>query len=87
MPIYNTVKEATDATAAKMSILFVPAKFFLGAAKEALEAGIKLLVSIPEHVPVRDTLDELARYVEPSLDAQKRLIALARRPAISWPEL
>ncbi len=57
VPIYNTVKEATDATAAKMSILFVPAKFFLGAAKEALEAGIKLLVSIPEHVPVRDTLE------------------------------
>ena len=57
VPIYNTVKEATDATAAKMSILFVPAKFFLGAAKEALEAGIKLLVSIPEHVPIRDTLE------------------------------
>ncbi len=57
VPIYNTVKEATAATAAKMSILFVPAKFFLGAAKEALEAGIKLLVSIPEHVPVRDTLE------------------------------
>ena len=57
VPIHNTVKEATDATAAKISILFVPAKFFLGAAKEALEAGIKLLVSIPEHVPVRDTLE------------------------------
>jgi len=56
VPIYNTVKEAVTATGSKISIVFVPAKFFLGAAKEALEAGIKLLVAIPEHVPVRDTM-------------------------------
>lgn len=59
VPIYNTVKEAVDATGAKISIMFVPAKFFLGAAKEALEAGIKLLVAIPEHVPIRDTMQVL----------------------------
>ncbi|MEC4848652.1 MAG: CoA-binding protein [Nitrosarchaeum sp.] len=59
IPIYNTVKEAVDASGAKISIIFVPAKFFLGAAKEALEAGIKLLVAIPEHVPVRDTMEVL----------------------------
>lgn len=57
VPIYNTVKEAVDASDAKISIIFVPAKFFLGAAKEALEAGIKLLVAIPEHVPIRDTME------------------------------
>ena len=59
VPIYNTVKEAVDVSGAKISIIFVPAKFFLGAAKEALEAGIKLLVAIPEHVPVRDTMELL----------------------------
>jgi len=59
VPIYNTVKEAVDTSGAKISIIFVPAKFFLGAAKEALEAGIKLLVAIPEHVPVRDTMQVL----------------------------
>lgn len=59
VPVYNKVKEAVDATGAKISIVFVPAKFFLQAAKEALEAGIKLLVAIPEHVPVRDTLETL----------------------------
>jgi succinyl-CoA synthetase alpha subunit len=48
-----------DTSGAKISIIFVPAKFFLGAAKEALEAGIKLLVAIPEHVPVRDTMELL----------------------------
>jgi len=56
VPIYETGKEAVDKTGAKISIMFVPAKFFLGAAKDALEAGIKLLVAIPEHVPVQDTM-------------------------------
>ena len=59
VPIYENVKDAVDATNAKISIMFVPAKFFLGAAKEALEAGIKLLVAIPEHVPVRDTMEAI----------------------------
>ncbi len=63
VPIFNSVQEAVDATGAKISIIYVPAKFFLGAAREALNAGIKLLVAIPEHVPVRDTLEviELAK--------------------------
>jgi succinyl-CoA synthetase alpha subunit len=56
VPIYETVKEAVDTTGAKISIMFVPAKFFLGAAKDALDAGIKLLIAIPEHVPVQDTM-------------------------------
>jgi len=56
VPIYETVKEAVDKTGAKISIMFVPAKFFLGAAKDALDAGIKLLIAIPEHVPVQDTM-------------------------------
>jgi succinyl-CoA synthetase alpha subunit len=62
-PIYNTVKEAVDATGAKISVVFVPAKFFLEAAIEALEAGIKLLIAIPEHVPIRDSMKtiELAK--------------------------
>ena len=40
VPIYNTMKEAVDATGAEISIVFVPARFFLGAAKDALQAGI-----------------------------------------------
>jgi succinyl-CoA synthetase alpha subunit len=56
VPIYETMKEAVAATGAKISIVFVPAKFFLSAAVEALEAGIKLLIAIPEHVPIKDAL-------------------------------
>ena len=82
VPIYNTMQEAVDATNAKISILFVPAKFFLGAAKEALEAGIKLLVAIPEHVPIRDTMETLA------LAEQKGAIVIGpNTPGIMIPEL
>jgi succinyl-CoA synthetase alpha subunit len=56
VPIYNSVKDAVAATGAKISVVFVPAKFFLDAAVEALEAGIKLLIAIPEHVPIRDSM-------------------------------
>ena len=63
IPIYNTAKEAVELTGAKISVVFVPAKFFLSAAIEALEAGIKLFIAIPEHVPIRDALTilDLAR--------------------------
>jgi len=59
VPIYNSVKEAVDATGANISIIYTPAKFFLSAAKDALDSGIKLLVAIPEHVPIRDTLEAI----------------------------
>ena len=66
VPIYDTVKEAVDVSGAQIAILFVPAKFFLNAAIEALNAGIKLLVAIPEHVPIRDTMEviELVKQKE-----------------------
>jgi succinyl-CoA synthetase alpha subunit len=55
-PVYNTMAEAVRATGAQVSGIFVPAPFFLKAAMDALDAGIKLLVAIPEHVPVRDSM-------------------------------
>jgi succinyl-CoA synthetase alpha subunit len=55
-PVYNNVAEAVGASGAKISGIFVPAPFFLDAAKDALDNGIKLLVAIPEHVPIRDSI-------------------------------
>ncbi len=82
VPIYNTMKEAVDATDAKISIIFVPAKFFLAAAKDALNAGIKLLVAIPEHVPIRDTMETLA------LAKEKGAVVIGpNTPGIMIPEL
>lgn len=58
-PVYNDVAEAVGASGAKISGIFVPAPFFLDAAKDALDNGIKLLVAIPEHVPIRDSIKVL----------------------------
>jgi len=57
IPLYDTAREAISATGAEIVANFVPARHFLGSAREALEAGARLLVAIPEHVPVRDTLE------------------------------
>lgn len=58
-PVYDTVADAVKATGAQISGIFVPAPFFLKAATEALDSGIKLLVAIPEHVPIRDSIKVL----------------------------
>ena len=55
-PVYNTMSEAVKATAAQISGIFVPAPFFLKAAIEAIDSGIKLLVAIPEHIPIIDSI-------------------------------
>jgi succinyl-CoA synthetase alpha subunit len=56
VPVYNTMTEAVKATGAQVSGIFVPAPFFLKAAIEALDNGIKLLVAIPEHIPIMDAI-------------------------------
>jgi succinyl-CoA synthetase alpha subunit len=56
IPVYNTMEEATKSTGAIISGIFVPAPFFYNAAKEAIDNGIKLIVAIPEHVPVIDSI-------------------------------
>ncbi len=57
IPVYNTVRSALEKHEANASILFVPSNLAKGAALEAIEAGIKLVVIIPEHVPLLDTLE------------------------------
>jgi succinyl-CoA synthetase alpha subunit len=59
IPVYNSVAKAVEASGARISGVFVPAPFFLDAAKDALDNGIKLLVAIPEHVPIRDSIKVL----------------------------
>jgi succinyl-CoA synthetase alpha subunit len=56
IPVYNSVGKAVKASGARISGVFVPANFFLDAAKEALDNGIKLLVAIPEHIPIKDSI-------------------------------
>lgn len=64
VPVYDSVSDALKEKKSKSSILFVPAQNFLSAALEALNSGIKLIVAITEHVPIRDTLIMLEKAKE-----------------------
>jgi len=61
VPVYNTVEEAVKKHGANASIIFVPARFAADAALEALEGGLKTIVIITEHVPVKDAIEVMAR--------------------------
>jgi succinyl-CoA synthetase alpha subunit len=61
VPVYNTVQEAVlGAGPIDVSVLFVPAPRVRNAALEAIESGIRLLIVIPDRVPVYDVIEMLA---------------------------
>ncbi|MBW2066878.1 MAG: succinate--CoA ligase subunit alpha [Deltaproteobacteria bacterium] len=56
LPVFDSVQEAVDATGATASVFFVPAPFVLDAFYETVDAGVTLIVVVPEHVPVHDVM-------------------------------
>src|SRR6184192_4853658 len=56
IPIYGTVKEARDATAATVSVIYVPPPGAAAAIDEAVDAELDLVVCITEGIPVRDMI-------------------------------
>jgi succinyl-CoA synthetase alpha subunit len=54
VPVFNTVRDAVEATQCDTSIIFVPAPVAAEAILEAIEAGITLIICITEGIPVRD---------------------------------
>jgi succinyl-CoA synthetase alpha subunit len=54
LPVFNTVRDAVAATGADVSVIFVPPSFAADAILEAADAGIKLIVTITEGIPVAD---------------------------------
>jgi succinyl-CoA synthetase alpha subunit len=56
LPVFNSVAEAVKETGANASVFFVPAAFVLDAFMETVDAGVKLIVIVPEHIPVRDVM-------------------------------
>ena len=61
VPVYDTVREAAEAHDANASIIFVPAPFAAEAAFEAMEAGLKTIVIITEHIPIKDAIQVIAK--------------------------
>lgn len=57
LPVFNTVKDAVEATGAEASVIYVPAPFCKDSILEAANAGIKLVVCITEGIPTMDMLE------------------------------
>jgi succinyl-CoA synthetase alpha subunit len=56
VPVYGSVQEARSKHPIDASVLFVPAAVALASCLEAIDAGVKLILLITEHVPVHDTM-------------------------------
>ncbi len=63
VPVFNTVKEAKEATGANCSVIFVPAKMAADAILEAAANKVELIICISEGVPVQDMLS-VYQYVK-----------------------
>ena len=61
-PVFNTVAEAVDKAGADTSIIFVPPAFAADAIMEAADAGIKVIITITEGIPVADMV-KAANYI------------------------
>jgi succinyl-CoA synthetase alpha subunit len=57
VPVFDSVQDAVKATGAEASVFFVPARGVKDTVFETLEAGIRLIVVVTEHVPVHDTIE------------------------------
>ncbi len=62
-PVFNTVEDAVKETGADTTIIFVPPAFAADAIMEAAEAGIKVIITITEGIPVKDMV-HAASYVK-----------------------
>ncbi|WP_299228256.1 succinate--CoA ligase subunit alpha [uncultured Psychroserpens sp.] len=80
-PVFNTVKEAVDTVGADTTIIFVPPAFAADAIMEAADAGIKVIITITEGIPVADMITA-SNYIK---DRDCRLIG-PNCPGVITPE-
>ena len=62
-PVFNTVSEAVEKVSADTTIIFVPPAFAADAIMEAADAGIKVIITITEGIPVADMI-KAAHYIK-----------------------
>ncbi len=80
-PVFNTVSEAVEKVGADTTIIFVPPAFAADAIMEAAEAGIKVIITITEGIPVADMI-KVFDYIK---DKDCRLIG-PNCPGVITPE-
>src|ERR671930_150450 len=56
IPVFNTVADAVEETGANTTLVFVPARFATDAIYEAVDAGIRTVIVITEHIPAHEML-------------------------------
>lgn len=64
LPVFNTVREAVEATGATATVIYVPAPACKDAILEAIDAGITLIVCITEGIPTLDMLQVKQRLIQ-----------------------
>ena len=81
LPVFDTVREAKEATGATASVIYVPAAFAADAVMEAIEAEMALIVCITEGIPVLDMV-----RVKRALSGSKSRLIGPNCPGIITPE-
>jgi succinyl-CoA synthetase alpha subunit len=81
LPVYDTVKEAVEATGADASVVYVPPKFAAASIIEAIEAEVPLIVAITEGIPVLDMVT-----VKAKLEGSKSRLIGPNCPGVLTPE-
>jgi len=64
VPVFDSVADAVKETGANASVFFVPAGFVLDAFLETVDAGIRFIVVVPEHIPVADVMKMRSYAIE-----------------------
>jgi succinyl-CoA synthetase alpha subunit len=81
IPIFETVKEAKQATGANVSVIYVPPPFAAAAIDEAVDAGLDLVICITDGIPVLDMVR--TRY---KMQGRKTLLIGPNCPGVITPD-